>query len=116
MEKFNLEKALAGKPVIARIGKKVEEIHFFKTNVEKPLVVVIEGKMIRYNKEGLNNPGKEDPLDLFMLPEKKVIWVNVYNKGKTLMLGKFRDATEQEAIKNITDKENYIKTIEITNN
>ena len=34
MEKFNLEKALAGKPVIARIGKKVEEIHFFKTNVE----------------------------------------------------------------------------------
>lgn len=79
---FNLEEAKAGKPVCTRDGRKARIICFDKKG-GYPLVVLIEddgGEWIEnYEVDGLNDPnGKEDNLDLMMLPERKEGWVNIY--------------------------------------
>ena len=122
MEKFNLEEALAGNPVVTRDGKRVTELHFFKSNVLKPLIAVIDNIMVGYSAQGKYSPGndkklleEESPYDLFMAPTKKSIWVNVYDDGDSLYLSKVKYTTEEECLNNITRKNEYVKTIEITN-
>ena len=46
MKSFNLERALAGEPVIARNGLKVIEFHVFKSISDRALKVVLENSEI----------------------------------------------------------------------
>jgi hypothetical protein len=48
-----------------------------------------------------------------MSPEKKTVWVNVYNYRHTLALGRGRHLTEEAALAKITNRETYIKTMKI---
>jgi hypothetical protein len=113
MEKFNLEEALAGKPVVTRNGKKVTELHLFKSTTGKPVIAIVEGLVAGYTILGKDDDARDSIWDLFMAPQKKSIWVNVHHCGNTLALGRGRYPTEAEAREKITNKETYIKTIEI---
>lgn len=114
MKPFNLEKALAGDPVICRNGKKVDELHYFKSADIKDdcqcIVTVIDTVIRAARKTGLRNSfGKgEDDEDLFMAPTTKKYYVNVYKYDDGhIYLGVLKD--DKPCPKS---KSNYIKTIE----
>jgi len=118
MKKFNLERALAGEPVVTRTGKKVTELHLFKNeDLIQPLYGIIEGDedVLNWTTYGIYNPTKESSWDLFMEGKKKSRWVNVYEYGDTLILGDARSTSKEEAVINKYEGFKYIKTIEITN-
>lgn len=82
MKPFNLERALAGDPVVTRDGRKVLKVldgrHSLAMNTCQVIVLIesegcyqqvsVKGKLLDY---------KESPIDLFMAPKKREGWVNV---------------------------------------
>lgn len=117
MEKFNLERALAGEPVITRDGRDVTEIHFFETCTKGYAVIaIIEGEKFGFTNNGyyLNNSA-EHRLDLFMKPKVVEAWINVYLSltNEIFVSGNYH--SEEQAKKNIIEPKSYIKTIKITN-
>lgn len=79
MRAFNLQEALAGKPVVTRDGKSVQSLHHFKDAVKciYPLTAVIDGQKREYTPEGNYDLGRsESSWDLFMEPE--YVWANLY--------------------------------------
>ena len=77
MKPFDLEKALAGAPVVTRIGKEVTQVVFFNASTTFPVRAVIDGTIYSYTTAGARFGGVND-LDLFMAPVKKVAYINVY--------------------------------------
>ena len=121
MKAFNLEEALAGKPVITRDGKKVVEIiHLSSMRNERNVLAVFENDCMLYKHNGtcMLNLGDCHRSDLIMAPEKKSIWVNVYEVNSDfidefpLSIGRIH-LTKEAALSN--KNSHYIKTIEITN-
>jgi len=118
MKAFNLERALAGEPVITRNGKKVTQLHLFKSaTLIQPLHGIIEGDedVLSWTTHGIYNIFRETSWDLFMAKERKSIWINVYEKENGEFELGMQHTTLQRATNNIRGNENYIKTIEITN-
>jgi hypothetical protein len=120
MKEFNLEEALAGKPVLTRNGKNITELYFFKnSDVCEPLFGMVEGDkdVFSWNKDGIFNTYQKSGFDLFMAPEKKSIWVNVY---ENILSKELTVSAHYNSLRAIEDKHNlngftYLKTIEITN-
>jgi hypothetical protein len=83
LKDFDLERFLAGDEAITRNGKKILEYHLFKSNINKPLFVLIEGND---HLTSLNKYGKhydEDigsPYDLFMVPKTKKLWIGIHKE------------------------------------
>jgi hypothetical protein len=81
LKPFNLEKALAGDPVVTREGQQVTEIFLCKTanKTESSVVFVCNGKVYATTVNG-NFDGFASSHDLFMAPKivKKSGWLNVY--------------------------------------
>ncbi len=76
MKPFNLEKALAGEPVVTRDGRKVIEIYCFDfngKNIATPVVAYIEqaDALECFDKNGKWLDYRESDEDLFMAPKKK---------------------------------------------
>src|SRR5690348_3352719 len=91
---FNLEEALAGKPVITRDGRAVTELHQLPTITTKGNVIaVVAGAPKHFYTDGsyLNN-GTEHRHDLFMKPEQKSFWTNIYHNDEV-----HTHATKEEA-------------------
>ena len=76
MKAFNLEEALAGKPVVTRDGIPVSQITKFNIHTGECVVAVVNGCLSVISEPGLFGRGKERQKHLFMAPEKK--WVNLY--------------------------------------
>lgn len=78
-KKFNLEEALAGKPVVTREGKPVTQLVKFE-DVDDPyrvLVGVVDRNILAWSSSGMYSYDSTDNSnDLFMAPEKK--WTNLY--------------------------------------
>ena len=72
MREFNLEEALAGKPVVTRDGTKISEIHYFKTMEihEYQLLAILEGRIEYFLKNGKYYDGCENENDLFMVDDE----------------------------------------------
>lgn len=90
MKPFNLERALAGDPLITRKGFPVTEFNYFKTaNIteDKDTDVfgfVAYGRVCTANIEGrIINSRYDHPLDLFMAPIKKTYSVLVFKNKST---------------------------------
>lgn len=122
MEKFNLERALAGEPIVTRDGREVTEIHFIKTDEgDYPLIAVIDASKETYTKDGFFASRREESeLDLFMKPKVIECWFNVYEIDGELYVGGKNQRyweSESEAKEQIHCVSNakYIKTIKITN-
>lgn len=118
MKPFDLVEALKGKPVITRDGKKVVEIiHLSSMRNERNVLAVFENDCMLYKHNGtcMLNLGDCHRSDLIMAPEKKSVWVNVYEYDNGQMwIGCACDSEEKARIpKHYSGK--YIKTIEITN-
>ena len=79
MKPFNLQEALAGKPVVTRSGAPVIQITKFKARNEMDIAGVVDGNIKTFRSNGTFSYYGESGLDLFMASEKKEGWVNVYN-------------------------------------
>lgn len=84
MKAFNLEQALAGKPVVTRDGQSVTQLVLFK-NINSPyplhgvrLYGVGPGDVNAWSIEGKHYTIGSHSNDLFMTPEKKEGWINIY--------------------------------------
>jgi hypothetical protein len=81
MKPFNLEEALANKPVVTMRGIEVTQLHLFEIDNIYKLYAVVEGEVIQYTTEGkFNNTGAESGWDLFMKPEQKFLWINLFQQ------------------------------------
>ena len=85
MKPFNLEEAKAGKPVCTRDGRDVRIICFDKRDAQYPIVALLSEIGIEavalYHQNG--KTGNSDK-DLFMKPEKKTGWINIYKSDNSL--------------------------------
>jgi len=118
MKEFNLERALAGEPVVTRTGKKVTELHLFKNEaLIQPLYGIIEGDddVLQWTTFGIYSPTKETSWDLFMAGEKKSVWVNVYEKENGEIYIGNNYSSKELANTEHSPLNRKIKTIEITN-
>lgn len=119
MKPFNLEEALAGKPVITRHGRKVTEIYHFKTTKSPyPVHACIDGTIVEYTQRGTYYSLGSTERDLLM--EEPIIegWVNVYCVNDNyIYISSTHESAEKaiESSKHSGDAKYYIKTIKIDN-
>jgi hypothetical protein len=117
MEKFNLERALAGEPVITRDGREVTRLVKFEADREGyPLMGVLDENVRSWTIDGRFATFSENsPKDLFMKPKENAIWVNVYKRedGSLYIGGIYNNEQEAQNTK-FTTFSNYIKTVKIT--
>lgn len=121
MKPFDLEKALAGEPVVTRNGFKVLEIYRFKKyNKKDNIAVVIEREHKYHNIRYYDYTGTEISLhnpsewDLLMYQEKIDKFANLYkDKLGNVTIDDTLFDTRYLAQKNIRNKEVFFKTIQI---
>lgn len=80
MKPFNLERALAGDPVVTRDGRKVlQVVHFPQMRLEKRVMALIEGNGIPggYNENGRLFKEDTSDADMFMVATTKKYYVAV---------------------------------------
>lgn len=121
MKEFNLDRALAGEPVVTRNGKCVSEIHHFLTATpEHQVAAIIEGDLFSFHCSGRFLSSEADEMDLFMAPVKKQEWANIYyHLDKKLPTGQFYTLgntvyeSEEAAIKyvEVIGAANYMKSV-----
>ncbi len=86
---FNLERALAGDPVVTRDGRNAKVVYKSDREESYPLLVVFEDEeectayVEWHTNEGINCVGLESVLDLFMAPKTKTYKVDVYKNVDT---------------------------------
>ena len=101
MKPFDLEKALAGEPVVTRSGVPVTDIHYFSTAVSKYKVyTTVEGRVLCFTETGRYYRHEECNYDLFMAPVKVEKWAVIMdvNGRRAVTCGELFD-TEEEAVK-----------------
>jgi hypothetical protein len=115
LKPFNLERALAGDPVVTRDGREVTQLIVFNIDYQMtyPVHGVCNKDIMQWTKEGKWTVSRREPTntDLFMKPKKKTYWVNVYkypNNGGVNVSGTYTNITD--AIKS-SSAGDYIKTI-----
>lgn len=84
MKPFNLQRAIAGDPIMTRDGRKVKLIaHLPEMWHDFNVVCLIEDDRIEtYTRGGQYDPREKDYcLDIFMVPKKHTVWVNFYDDG-----------------------------------
>ena len=116
LEKFNLERALAGEPVITRDGKEVTQlVKFDAPEANYALRGVIDGEIKSWTTDGRFATFSENsPKDLFMKPKENAIWVNVYKRRDgTLSVGIGSFCSEPDAKSEGVGLYNYLKTVKI---
>jgi hypothetical protein len=79
---FDLERALAGDPVVTRYGKPVTQLTKFDIYGTHVLRGVLDGQLVGWLENGCYYASGEWPCDLFMAPKKRTVWVNLYGNGQ----------------------------------
>lgn len=117
MKPFIFEQAEAGQRVITRDGQPGEIIAVRKEdNYVYPVIVQVgeEGRkvVVSYTKDGaFFDNGKESCLDIFIAPNVKTYWANVYaTPDHALYVGWVYDS-DVEAKSRDTGSDKYLKTI-----
>jgi hypothetical protein len=81
MEQFNLERALAGKPICTRDGRDVTQLTKFDVKEKEPIYGVLDGEVHAWYADGsffFDSFSCEN--DLFMKSKENAIWVNVFKR------------------------------------
>jgi len=77
MKEFNLERALAGYPVITRDGRAVTQLHKFDAADSSYQLIGVIGELIfDFTIDGYSSIGREVSHDLFMAPNKVTLYLN----------------------------------------
>ena len=121
MKKFDLEKALAGHPLITRDGRKVLDFHYFKvmTQYRFPIYAAIENiggsypYFTQFNIEGYEHSSiEESQNDLFLASTKKTYWMNIYKDSNgNIITGEILYSTMEEASQGGKYRHEKIKTL-----
>ena len=116
MKEFNLERALAGDPVVTRKNVPVTEVIKVSTITEPyNVLAVINGAAVFVNEKGVFSEGDADVWDLFMAPVKKQEWANIYKSdispATKYIIGMTyeSDKLAKESLVNLAG--NYINTV-----
>jgi hypothetical protein len=113
LEKFNLEKALNGAKVVTRDGREVTQFTKFDTYEKFSLYGVVNDEIQCWDIKGRYCGEATPNIDLFIEGEVRRGWVNVYGNGRDIITsGGY--VTREDAVGNIREDYEYIKTIEIT--
>jgi hypothetical protein len=114
MEKFNLERALAGEPVCTRDGREVTQLTYFRETEDLFSVgAVLDKEVYLWQANGRFLQTKEDSKDLFIKPKENAIWINVYKNENGFLYTMGLDYSSEELAKKSADKDAYFKTIKI---
>lgn len=70
---FDLEKALAGDPVVTRDGREVTQVTLFECESDYPLCAVIDGEVCALTKKGRASLNFDCSMDVFMKPKTRII-------------------------------------------
>jgi hypothetical protein len=117
LEKFNLEKALSGAKVVTRDGREVSELTKFESASYFSLAGVLNGSLQTWTDTGHFDTllTQESDRDLFLFGgQVRRAWVNIYGNGRDIITSSGGYRTREDAIRNIREDYEYIKTIEIT--
>ena len=114
MEKFNLERALAGEAVCTRDGREVTQLNYFEAPKDLFTVGgVLDRELYLWQTNGRFSETKEDSRDLFMKPKENAIWINVYKNENGFLYTNGSDYRSEESAKKNADKFGYFRTIKI---
>lgn len=83
MKKFDLQKAIEGKPLVYRNGERVKRFIYVPESNDmgaKIITVGIYGGLGFHFENGKRWHLSEGESDLFMASEKKTVWVNLYER------------------------------------
>ena len=100
MKPFNLEKALAGEPVVTREGIPATDFHYYEGERSVfNICALVDGRVGRFTADGYSHT--DNMSDLFMAPAKRTMWGIMYrdcadDNGK-LYLHPFIYPTEENA-------------------
>ena len=99
MKPFNLEQALAGKPVMTREGRKVVRIFYAEEACENSQVICVfeTGVVFPYYKDGTYT-NSSSVHELVMAPTKKEGWISLYQGAVWRCLGDTIHSSEEDAI------------------
>lgn len=115
MKPFNLEEALAGKPVATRDGRKITAIyHFTESKSIFSVVAHIEKSysVDLFTVNGKWEEGLDNQIDLFMAEPER--WVNIYySKAQDDVWASDFFQSEQIAKEHIVSTDSYQTTIKI---
>ena len=101
MKPFDLERALAGDPVVTRYGRPVTQLTLFKDTDAWPLVGIIDRRMYSFNIDGKSTGliSKDGFFDLFMAPKVQKRWVVVKHSqlsGREFVAGPYDSKAEAD--------------------
>jgi len=109
---FDLEKALAGEPLVTRDGSAATQLTRFDCDAPYQLVAVVRGEIEEFTIDGRSVEHRESPYDLFMYELER--WVNVYwNEEKQNAYCGTHHSSEAEAKANINNPNYYQTTIKL---
>lgn len=84
---FDLQAAIAGKPIVCRNGTPAEFVAYKEDAYTYKIVCFVREEFITFTKDGSFIASAVDGFDLFMAPEKKKVWINVWqDKEQQLMV------------------------------
>lgn len=82
MKPFDLEKALAGDPVVTRDGRPVYQLKFLESSLYYKFAGVLEEDIDTWTIDGKNILNEEGGSDLFMEEKtKKKLWIMIRKNG-----------------------------------
>lgn len=113
---FNVEIALANpKRVVTRDGRSIDKIVKFEGVYHKfeNIVALVDTRLLQYHEDGRFLKTENHDNDLFILPEIKETWYNVYVGKDGYPYVGFRKSTKEQCTLEI-DGNHYVKTICIT--
>ncbi len=105
LKPFNLERALAGDPVVTRAGVKIIRIVHLPEIIDSELKVLTvweNGEQYFYQEDGIYNRhiGVEESYDLFMAPFIKTGYANIYPAGDKRFLAEIGPVWATEELAN----------------
>ena len=120
MRQFNLEEAKAGKPVQTKEGDDVRLLCFDRHNQEYPLIGLIQledgdEEIKTYTSEGKVLAECESDSDLFMKPDIKERWINLYwdDALQAHCPGAVAFISEEKAKEGISPYKNHVATVKV---
>lgn len=82
MKPFNLQEALAGKPVVTRDGRDATHFVHYPEAVKHKVTAIVNGRIETYwattGSWNYHDDGPSGLHDLFMATTKKTGWINIY--------------------------------------
>ncbi len=99
MKPFNLERAIAGDPLVTRDGREVKEFHYFShaSATLEPVRAVVGGSVYGYEPDGSYlSKGHVHCHDLFMASKSRTFYVNIYEERLASYKGNKSGAFDSE--------------------